>query len=118
MCAAVLHIPRYAATLPSPELHLPRQWPPNAPVHPPGPLQRRGVARKQNAAPVVVQRLVRPETLNVPDARCPFVRIISMSRIEFRSFFSAMSSFLRLLDRLLGTRGEKDCDHQTRDRQE
>src|SRR6266511_2891555 len=32
---------------------------PNATVHPPGPLQRRGVARKKNAAPVVVQRLVR-----------------------------------------------------------
>src|SRR6202040_2928756 len=31
---------------------------PNATVHPPGPLQRRGVARKQNAAPVGVQRLV------------------------------------------------------------
>ena len=32
---------------------------PNATVHPPGPLQRRGVARNENAAPVVVQRLVR-----------------------------------------------------------
>jgi hypothetical protein len=28
--------------------------PPNATVHPPGPLQRRGVARNKNAAPVVV----------------------------------------------------------------
>src|SRR5207302_6331575 len=60
---------------------------PNARVHPPGPLQRRGVARKQNAASVVAQRLVRFETLNVPDARGPFVRIISMSGIEFRPFF-------------------------------
>jgi hypothetical protein len=32
---------------------------PNAPVHPPGPLLRRGVARKKNAAPVVVYRWVR-----------------------------------------------------------
>src|SRR5262249_36778364 len=32
---------------------------PNATVHPPGPLQRRGVARNKNAAPVGVQRLVR-----------------------------------------------------------
>src|SRR5438309_2124387 len=36
-----------------------RSWPPNALVHPPGPLQRRGVARNKNAAPVGVQRLVR-----------------------------------------------------------
>jgi hypothetical protein len=33
---------------------------PNAQVHPPGPPQRRGVARNKNAAPVAVQRLVRP----------------------------------------------------------
>ena len=36
-----------------------RTKPPNATVHPPGPLQRRGVARKQDAVPVAVQRLVR-----------------------------------------------------------
>jgi hypothetical protein len=30
---------------------------PNAPVHPPGPLQKLGVARNRNAAPVAVQRL-------------------------------------------------------------
>src|SRR5262245_41762557 len=35
---------------------------PNAPVHPPGPLQWRGLARNKSAAPVVVQRLVRPPT--------------------------------------------------------
>ena len=34
---------------------------PNETVHPPGPLQRRGVARNKNAAPVGVQRLVRPQ---------------------------------------------------------
>ncbi len=32
---------------------------PNDPVHQPGPLQRRGVARIKNAAPAVVQRLDR-----------------------------------------------------------
>jgi hypothetical protein len=36
-----------------------RPPPPNATVHPPGPLQRRGVARNQIAAPVALQRLVR-----------------------------------------------------------
>ena len=41
--------------------------PPNAKVHPPGPLQRRGVARNKNAAPVGVQRLVRPRR---PQAHC------------------------------------------------
>jgi hypothetical protein len=39
----------------------------NAIVHPPGPLQRRGIARNKNAAPVGVQRLVRPRCA----ARCP-----------------------------------------------
>jgi Transposase, Mutator family len=34
----------------------------NATVYPPGPLQRRGVARNNNAAPVGVQRLVRPNS--------------------------------------------------------
>src|SRR5438045_2892108 len=33
--------------------------PPNASVHPPGPLERRGVARNKNTASVGVQRLVR-----------------------------------------------------------
>jgi hypothetical protein len=66
-----------------------------ATVHPPAPLQRRGVTLNHNAAPVVVQRLVRRRMLSAQDTR--LVTIIKRQQVILKAALRGNERFPPLL---------------------